>query len=804
MTVAELLTRARSRLGRPLLVALLAGLALRLLLWGRLPRTRLISDEGEYLSAASWLAGGRGFAWYLDYLWTRAPVYPLFVAAHLRLTGGTPTAVFVTQTLLGLLNVALVYVLARRLVASVGAPRRLHSVPFIAALGMALFWPLAIYAQVLLSETLYLSLLLAGFLALCRAADGSRRWALAAGLVLGLATLTRSLTLGFLPVAAGWLLFQEPGARLQSAICNRPLPAVHRLRVKRSVRHPRSAIIFLLAAALVVLPWTAYNSRLFGGPVLVDTSGAFNLLLGARTAYDGTRRDAATRDFVLGLFPGQPPAAAPPHCAPYPGPLPSQAARQAAMTREAACLLAATPGAFVRKSLAELIDLFQINYSGDERFTDGFAVGWTPPWHVLGTFLLDDTLYVLALPLAVFGWGLARREAGDRGSRDAKWERRGSERRDHEPLAPSPLSLAPHLPTLAPGLITLIGLWWLYNLAVAPLLFAINRFRLPLMPFAFIFAAYAAVALVRGVRLQPRDHPWLGLCAALAALLTGVALASYLGPYPASLASTRLALAARPGYLAERDIQAAIQRGDAAAARARLAAPEVTPRTHAIAGPLLDGLEGHPTAGLARLAATPPELLEPWQAAVIRGDLLRSSGDEPGAKAAFTPEYVDSANPVQWAWDWLHPAPTRRIDLGGNLDLGYIAGCYLGEPERAERTTWRWCSDGARLRFPAAGDGRPLHLALRVDGRGWQGFAATPPPVQVFAGDRLAGAFQPGFAIDEYTVELPPAPPGADVIITLRTPTFIPGAADFNRQQGAQAGQARRLGVRLDWAELRP
>ena len=39
----------------------------------------------------------------------------------------------------------------------------------------------------------------------------------------------------------------------------------------------------------------------------------------------------------------------------------------------------------------------------------------------------------------------------------------------------------------------MIGLWLLYNIAVAPLLFAINRFRLPLLPFAFIFAAYALV-----------------------------------------------------------------------------------------------------------------------------------------------------------------------------------------------------------------------------------------------------------------------------------------------------------------------
>src|SRR5215203_6177241 len=79
------ITRQRLRILAPLLLVLLAALALRLLLWGQIPRTGLISDEGEYLSAASWLAQGRNFSWYQDYLWTRAPIYPLFVAVHLRL-----------------------------------------------------------------------------------------------------------------------------------------------------------------------------------------------------------------------------------------------------------------------------------------------------------------------------------------------------------------------------------------------------------------------------------------------------------------------------------------------------------------------------------------------------------------------------------------------------------------------------------------------------------------------------------------------------------------------------------------------
>src|SRR5438128_10726514 len=109
------LERGRYSLDIPLIGTLLAALALRLLRWGGIPRTGLISDEGEYLSAASWLAHGRGFAWYQDYLWTRAPLYPLFLAAHLRLFGDTLAPIYVTQTILSFVNVALVYLLAKRL-----------------------------------------------------------------------------------------------------------------------------------------------------------------------------------------------------------------------------------------------------------------------------------------------------------------------------------------------------------------------------------------------------------------------------------------------------------------------------------------------------------------------------------------------------------------------------------------------------------------------------------------------------------------------------------------------------------------
>ena len=250
-----------------------------------------------------------------------------------------------------------------------------------------------------------------------------------------------------------------------------------------------------------------------------------------------------------------------------------------------------------------------------------------------------------------------------------------------------------------------IGLWLLYNIAVAPLLFAINRFRLPLLPFAFIFTAYALAALPGGWRALRSRYGIV--CAALAGLLALVAAtpyayleprpngadsrwASYLGPYPSSIAATGIAWRSRPGYLIEQQVMRALGSGDAAAARALLARSDVMSGTLAYRAAIA-GRSGGPrrpmglsAAAIARDASCRPSDI---RAAVVRGELLRRLGDWHGARFILTQRFVDDANPVQWAWDWLHPPalPNNHIDLAGNLDLGYIEGCYLGEGDQLRR-----------------------------------------------------------------------------------------------------------------------
>jgi hypothetical protein len=288
---------------------------------------------------------------------------------------------------------------------------------------------------------------------------------------------------------------------------------------------------------------------------------------------------------------------------------------------------------------------------------------------------------------------------------------------------------------------------------------------------------------------------------------------SYLGPDPSSLASTWRAVVSRPRYLATEQLRLALHDGDLLAADSIIRSGAVDSRMATLVRALLAARRGRYDEGLSLLPADDSIAADrPYRVlvSVVRGDLLRSAGRQADARIEFggsdRTRFVDDANPVQWAWDWLHPAPLaeNRIDLASDLDLGYIEGCYLGEGDPEARGTFRWCTDGMRLHFPGAGTGAPQTLTLRADGRGWLAGWLPVPPVRVFLGDQEAGAFTPSHTdVREFAVALPASPPGADVVVTLRTPTFVPDAARYLSQQGEQVGQVQRLGVRLDWAELR-
>jgi hypothetical protein len=172
------------------------------------------------------------------------PGYPYFIAA-LRGLFGSLRAVLWAQTFLGALLVPALGMLASKI-----APRAGATAAVLAAVYPELLWFSAHYW----SETLFLVFLWWGFeRAIAARASGRMAPALVAGLLMGLASLTRETAFWFIPAMALWLLW----GRWKTAVA--PVAA------------------FALSAGLIVGSWTARNWIAFHGFVPVATCGALNL-----------------------------------------------------------------------------------------------------------------------------------------------------------------------------------------------------------------------------------------------------------------------------------------------------------------------------------------------------------------------------------------------------------------------------------------------------------------------------------------------------------------------------------------------
>lgn len=200
--------RRRSGTGTWLGAILLLGLSLRLgyLLHAVSLPGYAWHDPDSYASKAVELANGSsgsGWEWSFDAVrhsvsgrdYLLPPLYPAFLSLFARFPG-YPLSAQVGQIVLGTLAIGLVFLLGRQV----------HSerAGLIAALAYALWLPNVIAVWSTMQEALYVPLVLLAFVLLLRGLSGDEglRALLPAGLVFGLAALTRSMPVYFLPVAA--------------------------------------------------------------------------------------------------------------------------------------------------------------------------------------------------------------------------------------------------------------------------------------------------------------------------------------------------------------------------------------------------------------------------------------------------------------------------------------------------------------------------------------------------------------------------------------------------------------------------
>jgi 4-amino-4-deoxy-L-arabinose transferase-like glycosyltransferase len=197
----------------------------------------------------------------------RGPAYPALLGAAYALSGDSVTVGRLLGALLGAAAVALLYLLAKRVWG--------HRVALVAAALAAVFPPLVLLSRDLLSEPLFLVLELGAVLCVLEYRRSGRllRWSVAAGVLCGLAILTRPN--GFIltiPIALGlWTL--RP--RLQLASWAAPA-------------------VCLLCTLATITPWVIRDAVEFGRLVPTTTSSG--------VAAAGTYNEASYRSGDAGAW----------------------------------------------------------------------------------------------------------------------------------------------------------------------------------------------------------------------------------------------------------------------------------------------------------------------------------------------------------------------------------------------------------------------------------------------------------------------------------------------------------------------
>lgn len=187
------------------------------------------SDAPYYNAIAFQILRGEGFV-YDDELKHLAPppLYPLFLAGIYKIFGQNYDVVRIIQAILSALTCVLIYLIAENLFN--------RKVGLIAALLVIIYPSFILQSTAILTETLFTFLLALAMLCLVLILQNSSiNWSLAVGISIGLATLTRSVTL-FFPILI--------------------LPLMLLYKKKQSIMIAfRNFIFIVMAMFLIMSPW---------------------------------------------------------------------------------------------------------------------------------------------------------------------------------------------------------------------------------------------------------------------------------------------------------------------------------------------------------------------------------------------------------------------------------------------------------------------------------------------------------------------------------------------------------------------
>jgi len=261
-------TRAWRLMGAAAALGVVLRLAFGAFYWVGQPLTH---DEQEYLALARSLRSGAGFTYTGDVdsgtaqQFGRAPGYPLFLAAidaGRPLPDAVPLRVKIAQALVGGAVVLLIGYLALM----TAGPRA----AVISSTVAALYPPLVVISAYALSETVYCALALCTCVVMQLAVDRSSwRLGVLAGVLVGMAALTRPAMLFFLPLAVIWILVR---------------------------RRWTVAAAVVLGTVVAIAPWTLRNLRVHDRFVLIASEGGVTFWTGNHPLARGDGDLAANPD----------------------------------------------------------------------------------------------------------------------------------------------------------------------------------------------------------------------------------------------------------------------------------------------------------------------------------------------------------------------------------------------------------------------------------------------------------------------------------------------------------------------------
>jgi len=356
-----------------LVAALVLGAAIRLaILWQTPGLGQQIVDEQQYSEIARNLVAGHGFGWGPGALTSiRPPLYPGLLAAVWSAAGSENLqAVRVVQILLALGTAGLVYAIGTRVFG--------RAVGRVAAAISWLYPSLIFFNFLILTETLFIFLLMAFLLAAIALVQTPRGWiAVACGLSLGLAALPRSV-LWPLPILLCPMLALLIRAPLATRLA---LPG-----------------LVLVGYTLVVAPWAIRNTRLQHVVTIVDTMGGMNLRMGN---YEYTPDDrmwdavglTGEKSWVYGL------------AAEHPGETITEGQKEKWAQHKAIAYMRANPLVTLRRSFIKFADFWGL----EREFMAGVQQGlYAPPaWFEVAGSLAIVLVYVLVVTAGAAGIWLA-------------------------------------------------------------------------------------------------------------------------------------------------------------------------------------------------------------------------------------------------------------------------------------------------------------------------------------------------------------------------------------------------------------